>query len=50
MAQDQRGDKPLSTEAWIFFLIGAAFLWGGLVLSIVNYLRVGRRSEGGTAR
>ncbi|MDQ5826865.1 MAG: MetS family NSS transporter small subunit [Chloroflexota bacterium] len=34
----------MSAEAWIFFLIGAAFLWGGLILSIVNYVRSGRRS------
>ena len=34
----------MSAEAWIFFLAGAAFLWGGLALSIVNYLRSGRRS------
>jgi hypothetical protein len=37
----------MSAEAWIFFAVGAAFLWGGLVVSIVNYLRSGRRSEGG---
>ena len=34
----------MSAEAWIFFLVGAAFLWGGLALSIVNYLRSGRDS------
>ena len=34
----------MSAEAWIFFLVGAAFLWGGLVLSIVNYLKSGRDS------
>ena len=38
----------MSAEAWIFFAVGATFLWGGLALSIVNYLRSGRRSEGGT--
>jgi hypothetical protein len=37
----------MSAAAWIFFLIGATFLWGGLVLSIANYLRSARRSEGG---
>lgn len=39
----------MSADAWIFFLLGAAFLWGGLALSIANYLRVsrsrGRRTE-----
>ena len=37
----------MSADAWIFFLIGAAFLWGGLALSIANYLRAsrGRRTE-----
>jgi len=34
----------MSAGAWIFFIIGAAFLWGGLAVSIVNYLRAGRRS------
>jgi hypothetical protein len=38
----------MSAEAWIFFAVGATFLWGGLALSIANYLRVGRRSGGGT--
>ena len=38
----------MSAGAWIMFAIGAIFLWGGLALSIVNYLRSGRRSEGGT--
>jgi hypothetical protein len=35
----------MSAEAWIFFIIGAIFLWGGLAVSIANYLRSGRRSE-----
>ena len=38
----------MSAEAWIFFVIGAAFLWGGLVLSIMNYVRAGRRNGGRT--
>ena len=38
----------MSADAWIFFIIGAAFLWGGLALSILNYLRSGRRGGGGT--
>jgi hypothetical protein len=38
----------MSAEAWVFFAVGAAFLWGGLALSIANYLRVGRRGGGGT--
>ena len=33
----------MSTEAWIFFLVGAIFLWGGLALSLANYMRGGRR-------
>lgn len=32
----------MSADAWIFFIIGAAFLWGGLALSIANYLRASR--------
>jgi hypothetical protein len=35
----------MSAEAWIFFAIGAAFLWGGLALSIANYLRAGRSAR-----
>ena len=34
----------MSAEAWIFFAVGATFLWGGLALSIANYVRAGRRS------
>ena len=34
----------MSAEAWIFFIVGAAFLWGSLALSIANYVRAGRRS------
>ncbi len=40
----------MNAGAWIMFAIGAIFLWGGLALSIVNYLRSGQsgqRSEGG---
>ena len=25
--------------AWIMLIIGATFLWGGLIAAIVNYLR-----------
>ena len=39
----------MSAAAWIFFAVGAIFLWGGLALSLANYLRVGRRGGGGTA-
>ena len=39
----------MSAEAWILFAVGAIFLWGGLALSLANYLRVGRRGGGGTA-
>jgi hypothetical protein len=42
MAKGKRGGCQMSAEAWIFFVVGAAFLWGGLAVSIVNYLRSGR--------
>ena len=32
----------MSAGAWIMFLVGAVLLWGGLILSILNYLRAGR--------
>lgn len=35
----------MSAEAWVFFAVGAAFLWGGLVLSIANYVRAGRSAR-----
>ena len=35
----------MSAGAWIMFLVGAALLWGGLILSILNYLRAGRRTR-----
>lgn len=35
----------MSAGAWIMFLVGALFLWGGLALSIVNYLRAGRSTR-----
>ena len=34
----------MSAEALIMFIIGAILLWGGLALSIANYMRAGRRS------
>ena len=40
----------MSGGAWIMFLVGALLLWGGLILSILNYLRSGRRAEGGANR
>ena len=36
----------MTAAAWIMFLIGAVFLWGGLILSILNYLRAGRSARG----
>ncbi len=33
----------MNTGAWIMFAVGATFLWGGLALSIINYLRSARR-------
>jgi hypothetical protein len=33
----------MSAAAWILFLVGAIFLWGGLALSLANYMRAGRR-------
>lgn len=35
----------MSAEAWLMFAIGAIFLWGGLILSIANYLRAERRGR-----
>jgi|GEM_PF-2049145 hypothetical protein len=35
----------MSAAAWIMFLIGAVFLWGGLILSVLNYLRAGRSAR-----
>jgi hypothetical protein len=32
----------MSAGALIMFLVGAVLLWGGLILSILNYLRAGR--------
>jgi hypothetical protein len=45
MAQERRRDYLMSTGAWIMFAVGATFLWGGLALSIMNYLRSSRRRE-----
>ncbi len=36
----------MSAGAWIMFLVGAVFLWGGLILSLLNYLRAGRSARG----
>jgi hypothetical protein len=36
----------MSAGALIMFLVGALFLWGGLILSILNYLRAGRSARG----
>ena len=35
----------MSAGALIMFLIGAVLLWGGLILSILNYLRAGRSAR-----
>lgn len=32
----------MSFGAWMMLLFGAAFLWGGLGLAILNYLRAAR--------
>lgn len=29
----------MGAGAWVMFAIGAIFLWGGLVVAIMNYLR-----------
>ncbi len=34
------------TEAIIMFLVGAVFLWGGLALSVLSYIRAARRDNG----
>lgn len=31
--------------AWIMLLFGATFLWGGLALAILNYLRAARAEQ-----
>jgi hypothetical protein len=36
----------MSTEATVMFIIGAILLWGGLILAIINYVRMGRRQDG----
>jgi hypothetical protein len=36
----------MSAGALIMFLVGALLLWGGLILSILNYLRAGRSARG----
>ncbi len=33
--------------AWIMFAVGATFLWGGLVVAIINYLRAAAREGSG---
>ena len=35
----------MDAGAIIMFLVGALGLWGGLVLAIINYNRVGRREK-----
>ena len=35
----------MSAGALIMFLIGAVLLWGGLILSILNYLRAARSTR-----
>lgn len=34
----------MSNGAIIMLIFGALFLWGGLILAIVNYQRVARRT------
>ncbi len=34
----------MSNGAIIMLVFGALFLWGGLIVAIVNYQRVGRRT------
>ncbi|CAN5906450.1 hypothetical protein BH23ACT11_BH23ACT11_00360 [soil metagenome] len=31
--------------AWVMLAVGATFLWGGLVVAILNYLRVAGRTR-----
>ncbi|MDP8939339.1 MAG: MetS family NSS transporter small subunit [Actinomycetota bacterium] len=37
----------MSVGAWIMLAVGAVFLWGGLIVAIVNYLRIARRGNDG---
>ncbi|MPZ96558.1 MAG: MetS family NSS transporter small subunit [Propionibacteriales bacterium] len=34
----------MDASAIIMFVIGAVFLWGGVLVAIVNYARASRRS------
>jgi hypothetical protein len=33
----------MDTSAIIMFIIGAVFLWGGVVAAVINYVRASRR-------
>ncbi len=35
----------MDTGAIVMFVIGALFLWGGLLLAVVNYQRASRRES-----
>ena len=37
----------MGVGAWIMLAIGATLLWGGLIVAIVNYLRVAGRGGNG---
>lgn len=34
----------MDTGAIVMFVIGAVFLWGGVALTVTNYVRASRRS------
>ena len=37
----------MGAGAWIMLIVGATFLWGGLVIFILNYLRSDRSRRTG---
>jgi len=38
----------MSADAIVMFVIGAVFLWGGVAVSVVNYVRASSRGRGRT--
>ncbi len=36
----------MDPSALVMFLVGAFFLWGGVLLAVISYVRASRRDEG----
>lgn len=36
----------MDTDAIVLLLVGALFLWGGVAVSVINYVRASRRDTG----